>query len=122
MTPVKDPIAVLGAGNGGQCMAADLALAGHEVVLAELPEFAERLEPVRATGEITLTGIGRTGTARVSVTYDVAEAVGRAELVNLVVPAYGQRRFFEELVEHLRDGQVVVLWAGDFGSLELREL
>jgi len=26
------PVAILGAGNGGHCMAADLSLAGHEVV------------------------------------------------------------------------------------------
>src|SRR4051794_15996759 len=115
-------IAVLGAGNGGHCMSADLALAGHDVVLAELPEFAARLETVRATGEIRLTGIGRNGTARVRVSFDIAEAVAGADLLNLVLPAFGQPRFFGEILEHLRDGQVVVVWAGDFGSLELREL
>jgi opine dehydrogenase len=103
-------------------MAADLSLGGHATILCELPEFGERLEPVARTGTITLTGVGRTGEAPVEVSFDPAEAARRAELLNLVVPAFGQRRFFEQLLPHLRDGQTLVVWAGDFGSLELREL
>jgi opine dehydrogenase len=115
-------VAVLGAGNGGQCMAADLSLAGRTVIVCELPEFSDRLEPVVRRGTIRLTGAGRTGDAPVEVTFDPAEAAQRADLLNLVVPAFGQRRFFEELVPHLRNGQTLVVWAGDFGSLELREI
>lgn len=117
------PLAVFGAGNGGHCMAADLTLAGADVVLCELPEFSERLEAVLDGGVIRMTGVGRTGEASIArVTLDPAEACERAELLNLVVPAFGQRRFFEELIPHLRDGHIVVLWAGNYGSLELREL
>ena len=36
-----NPIAVLGGGNGAHCMAADLALAGYDVNLCELPAFRE---------------------------------------------------------------------------------
>ena len=32
MASTGGPVAILGAGNGGHCMAADLSLAGHEVV------------------------------------------------------------------------------------------
>ncbi len=121
-TPTE-PIAVFGAGNGGQCMAADLALAGCEVILCELPEFADRLGAVRARGSIRMTGAGRTGEAALAhVTADPSEAVARARLLNIVVPAFGQRRFFEALIPHLRDEQLVVVWAGDFGSLELRSM
>lgn len=116
-------VAVLGAGNGGQCMAADLALAGHEVVLHELPEFAQRLEPFAGRGVIEMRGAGRTGAARLAaLTSDVGEALAGATLVNLVVPAFGQQRFFEAMAPHLHDGQIVVMWAGDYGSLALREL
>ena len=120
MTPHREPIAVLGAGNGGQCMAADLALAGEQVVLHDFPEFLERLGPLAESGRIRMAGAGRTGEARLArVTDDIAEAVAEATLVNLVVPAFAQARFFDGLVPHLRDGQVVVVWAGDYGSLAL---
>ena len=36
--------AVLGTGNSGQCFAADIALKGYSVNLAEIPEFAANLE------------------------------------------------------------------------------
>ena len=116
-------IAVFGAGNGGQCMAADLTLGGHEVVLCEMPAFAERLRALAPEPVIELSGIGRTGSARLAgLTFDVGEAARAATLLNVVVPAFGQQAFFEALAPHLRDGHIVVLWAGDFGSLALREL
>jgi opine dehydrogenase len=104
-------------------MAADLTLAGHSVILAELPEFADRLQVVSETRTIRLTGIGGTRSASVTdVTFDIAEAVERADLLNVVVPAFGQRRFFDEVLPHLESRHTLVIWAGDFGSLELRSL
>lgn len=120
---LDEPIAVLGGGNGGFTMAADLTLAGQDVRLLEHPRFAETIEPVLDGGTVTLEGVGRTGTADLDLaTTDAAEAVDEARLVNLVVPAFGQELFFDEIIPHLRDDHTVVVWAGDFGSLRLRHL
>ncbi len=114
------PIAVLGGGNGGHTMAADLTLAGHEVNFYEHPRFEEGFAEVIETQQVTLRGIGRTGVADLKLaTTDIEEAVADAELINLAIPAFGQDLFFETLIPHLRDGQTVVIWAGDFGSLRL---
>ena len=43
-------IAVLSAGNGGQALAADLALRGHDVALYDLPQFATAIEAIRRRG------------------------------------------------------------------------
>jgi opine dehydrogenase len=48
-------IAVLGGGNGAHAMAADLALAGHEIRLAELPVFEEAIAAIRALKGILST-------------------------------------------------------------------
>lgn len=118
---MSKPVAVLGGGNGGHCMAADLALAGHEVRFYELPEFGERVQEVLRTRQIKLTGIGRQGVARLAVaTTDMGEAIRDVDLINVVVPAFAHRRFFQEMLPHLRSGQTIVLWAADFGSLEAR--
>jgi opine dehydrogenase len=102
-------------------MAADLALAGHDVNFCEFPEFAHRVEKVLHTGEIKLTGVGRQGTGRLhKATTDIKDALADAELINIVVPAFGHERFFREMLPHLQSGQTVVVWAGDFGSLALR--
>jgi opine dehydrogenase len=118
------PIAVLGGGNGGHCMAADLTLAGFKVHWYELPELAGgRFAPALESGLVTLTGIGRTGPARPhKLTTDMADALDGVRLVNIAIPAYGHPRFFREMLPHLKDGQVVVVWAGDFGAIELHNL
>lgn len=101
-------------------MAADLSLAGYPVNLFELPEFSGRLERVFTSGEIKLTGIGRQGTARLHIaTTDMAEALRDVDIINVVVPAFAHGEFFRHMLPYLRDGQVVVMWASDFGSLEL---
>src|SRR4051794_33648953 len=113
MTRSNARIAVLGAGNGGHCMAADLSLGGREVVLCELPGFGAARESVLESGVIRMTGVGRTGEATIArVTLSVEDALAECELLNLVVPAFGQAGFFDALIAHLRDGQIVVLWAG----------
>lgn len=115
------PIAVLGGGNGGHCMAADLTLAGNAVHWYELPELAGgRFAPVLDKGAVTLTGIGRTGTVKPAlVTTNMAEALKGAKLININMPAFGHGRFYDLMIPHLADGQVVVVWAGDFGAIEL---
>ena len=111
-------IAILGGGNGAHAMAADLALGGLEVALAELPAFAGRLRKVLRTKTIRLSGVGRTGRAKLALaTTDVGAAVAGAEIVNLVMPAMGQEPFLGAALPHLKPGQVVLLWPGNCGSL-----
>lgn len=109
-------VAVLGAGNGGLAAAADLTLRRHEVRLFEHPEFSGRLAPVLKRGGITLTGI-RHGFAKPAlVTLDVAEAVTGADLIVIVVPAFGQRPMAELVAPHLRSEQAVLLNPGSTGG------
>lgn len=111
-------VAVLGGGNGAHAMAADMALRGFEVALAELPPFADRIKNLLRTKSIRLDGVGRAGEARLALaTTDVAEAVAGAEVVNLVMPAMGQEPFLQAALPHLRPGQVLILWPGNSGSL-----
>lgn len=119
-----DPtIAVVGAGNGGQCMAADLSLQGYDVVLYEIPELADRLAPVAETRRIELRSPDGTATAELAkVTFDIADALVDATIVCVVAPAFAHDRLFSEMLPFLRDEHTVILWAADFGSLALRHL
>lgn len=115
-------IAVLGGGNGGHAMAADLALAGHEVNFAELPDFADNIGFAQLRGGICLKG--KTGAAKEAgfaklnkVTTDVKEAVKGVKVIMLPVPAYGQLPFIELIAEELTDGQMIVFHPGNFGAL-----
>lgn len=115
-------IAVLGAGNGGQTMAADLSLAGYKVNLFELPEFSDKLDPIREAGGLTLGGIGRTGFARLNkITSDAEEAVGNAELLMVVSALPGHEAIVKAVAPHVRDGQVMVFNTGYWSSLRFHD-
>lgn len=113
-------IAILGTGHGGKAAAADMTLAGHTVNLFESPEFKENLVPIREKGGIRLSGVGRTGFARLNaVTSNIVEALDGAELVVAVVPAFGHKPLARLCGPHLKEGQTVVLNPGStLGSLE----
>lgn len=125
------PVAVLGAGACGQAFAADFSLAGWSVRLYELPEFAGlSLGNVLETGEIKLEGkqlnfewFRRAGTAKIDmVTLNIEEAMKGAGLVIVSVPAKGHIAFFEKMIPHLEDGQVISIFPDNFGSLLLRNM
>jgi opine dehydrogenase len=110
-------VTVLGAGNTGLSLAANLALVGHQVMLWEHPAHAPAIEPIRETSTIRLEGSARTGTARLAgVTVDAAEAMEWSPTVLISVPAYAHRPFLEELTRHVRPDQVIVLLPGNLGS------
>lgn len=110
-------IAVLGAGNGGYAMAADLTLAGYQVSLYEGWD-KRNLEPVIKAGGIELSGISRTGFARIScVTTDIGVALKDANLIFVATQSLGHEKIADLCASHLEDGQMIVLLPGNFGSL-----
>lgn len=124
------PIAVLGGGATGQLQAADCALAGREVRLAEHPDFEQSIEPFKDSGEIRVSGeqvnkygFRRDGVAEIDVvTTDFEEALDGVGIVVVSIPSVGYEPFFERLIPHLEDGMVVHLFPGNFGSLMLEKM
>lgn len=101
-------IAILGAGNGGCAAAADLSIRGHSVALYDLPEFEEKLQPIKERGglEIIDEGYAKIDT----VTTDIEEAMAEAELVFNPVPAFAHETFAKVCAPHVEDGQIIVIW------------
>jgi opine dehydrogenase len=115
--------AVVGAGNGGCALAAELALLGREVVLFDHPEFEARLQPLRALGGIHVEsrvahfafGIG-THFARLAHLTTDPSAVTAAKIVAVVVPGQHHGRVIDALLPHLRPEQLVLLAPGGVGG------
>lgn len=105
---------VMGAGHGGQAMAAYLATRGYPVNLFN--KSAERLQPVQAQGGIVLTGLLEGFGPLRAVTTDAAEAVHDTDVIMVVVPATAHRHIARLIAPHLRDGQVIVLHPGRTGG------
>ncbi|MGE5575937.1 MAG: NAD/NADP octopine/nopaline dehydrogenase family protein [Syntrophothermus sp.] len=115
--PERPAFAVIGAGNGGQAMAAYLALKGHRVTLFN--RSRPTLEKIGKRGGITLEGV-LTGFARgLELTDDPARAVHGADIVMVTTPAFAHRKLAASLAPHLVDGQIVVLNPGrTLGTVE----
>ena len=115
----KDLVAVLGGGNGGHAVAANLALAGFKVNFFELPQFAESFERVLRTKEIRIEGVSIDGTAKLNLaTIDIQQAIKDAEVIFVITPAFGHKTMAEVCAPFVQDGQIIVLMPGSGGSLE----
>jgi opine dehydrogenase len=109
--------AVVGAGNSGFGLSADLAFRGFETRLYELPEFVKTIEPLAASQTLRLRGIRGEGAARLAmITTDAGAAMRGADIVFVVVPAYGHRQVAAVMAPHLRDGDLIVIQPGNFGG------
>ena len=115
--------AVIGAGNGGCAMAAELALLGRDPILFEHERFADRIRPLLALGGIEVESridhfSGGQGThfAPLShITTDLARAAA-AEIVIIVVPGQHHAALAETMAPLLRPGQLVLLNPGGVGG------
>lgn len=114
-------VAVLGSGAGALAVAAELARAGRDPVLADLPAFAANLEPVRGQGGVKVASGwygARVEPVRVA---DLAAAVGEARLVIVVVPCFGHEPFVQALTPLLRDDQALLFIGEGSGSIVARQ-
>ena len=115
--------AVIGAGNGGCALAAELALLGRDIVLYEHLEFEERLRPLRALGGIGVEsrvghfcgGIG-THFAPLPLLATDPSVVADRDIIAVVVPGQHHDRVIDALLPHLRPGQLVLLAPGGVGG------
>lgn len=116
MTPKR--ITVLGGGNTDFSIAANLALAGFEVLLWEHPDFPQTLDPIRESLTIHLEGTARAGAAKLAaVTTDPAVALAWSETLVCSVPSYAHQPFLEQLLPHLKPGHLLALLPGNLGAL-----
>jgi opine dehydrogenase len=115
----KDLVAVLGGGNGGHAVAANLSLAGFKVNFFELPQFVDSFEKVLRTKEIQIQGVSVDGAAKLNLaTTDIQQAIKNAEVIFVITPAIGHKTMAEVCAPFVQDGHIIVLMPGSGGSLE----
>jgi opine dehydrogenase len=94
----------------------DLALHGLDVTIADLPEFADTIEPIASRGCLRVTGLLGDHVVRVAATTDLREAIAGAGAIVVAVPAFGHAAFARRIVELVHADQVVVLTPGSTGG------
>ncbi len=109
-------IAVLGAGAGGTATAFDCAQHGHEVRLFDFDDFPDNVAGIAGQGGIHASG-DLEGFAPIAYAgHDVDRALGGAELIYVVGPAYSTGPFGTAVRGRLRAGQTVVVTPGSCGG------
>ncbi len=116
-------VAVLGGGNGGHAVAAELALGGWKVNFFELPQFAPGFEKVLRTKEVRTEGVSGENVAKLNLaTTDIRQAITEAEVLFVITPAFGHKSIAEACAPFVQEGQIIVLMPGSGGSLEFAKI
>jgi len=111
-------ITIIGAGNGGFAMAADLGLSGWKVNLYELPRFKENLTPLLKEGGIHITGAANTGFAKLAkITPNIQEAIEDASCLMVNMVSLAHEEMAEILAPVIREDQALFILPGNAGSL-----
>ena len=116
-------VTIIGAGGVGTAVAADLTLAGHQVVLYEMPEFSGNIEPIIKSGGIKLSEGEKTDFAKIDkATTDIAEAVRGARIIMVATVGWAHQTIAELAAPYLEDGQTIIIFSAELGSLEFKKV
>jgi opine dehydrogenase len=107
-------VAVIGAGNVGCALAADLVLRGFDVRLCN--RSPGRLEPLRRAGGLTVTGEVEGFAPLERITGSIAEAVAGADIVAVTVPTPALPAVAPPLIDATTPEQLLWLDPGHSGG------
>jgi len=108
-------ITVVGTGNGGTTIGADLALKGHRVTLLKTSDklHNENFKLLQKTKKVEFEDTEKTKTARfANVTTDFSQAIPDAELIILYIRTNFHKAVIERMAPYIRDGQCFLLEPG----------
>jgi opine dehydrogenase len=109
-------ITVLGAGAGGTAVAFDCAAHGHEIRLFDFPQFPDNIKAVASQAGIHAEGDISGFSPIAYAGHDIDEALGEAELIFIVGPAYSTEPFGKAVAGRLRPGQTVIVSPSSCGG------
>lgn len=113
-------ITVIGAGNGGSAVAADLALKGHDVILLKTSKslHSKHFEEVLNNGyKIELVRGEKSSTAQLKLaTYDYEKALKDSEVVILFIQTNYHEQVIKKMSKFMKD-QIVLVEPGYLATL-----
>lgn len=122
-------VSVIGSGNAGLTAAYHFSYHGSKVCLFGSEGFDQSLNDIEQQGgiealnsynDVPLCFAGFQSVDK--ITRDIHEAIEYSDILILPVPSFAQEPLFLEMLPHLKNGQVIVLMPGNYGSLVLNKL
>jgi opine dehydrogenase len=110
-------ISIIGAGNGGQAMAAHFTILGHKVTLYN--RTIEKISNLLENPEIELTETINGKVKIAKVTTKISEAIIGAELIMVTTTADAHKYIAKQIAPYVEDNQIIVLNPGrTLGAIE----
>ncbi len=120
---------IIGSGNAGLTAAYHFSLCGVDVCLYGAKGFDQPLTDIEEKGGIEALAefngvtLSFAGFEKIDcITRDLKEAVDYSDLLILPVPSFAQEPLFTEMLPSLKDGQIIMLMPGNYGSLVLNKI
>ncbi|ELR63816.1 NAD/NADP octopine/nopaline dehydrogenase [Photobacterium marinum] len=122
-------VSVIGSGNAGLTAAYHFTMQGADVCLYGAPGFdqpltdIEQQDGIRALDSFNDVPLTYDGFQKIDkISRDLAETIAYADMLVLPVPSFAQEPLFINMLPHLRNGQIIMLMPGNYGSLVLNRL
>ena len=106
--------AIIGAGAGGQSMAAILTQEGYRVRLYDID--SAKIERLNELDVIRITGAIEAEAKPEVITTDIAVVMDGADVIMVVTTTDGHADVAEKISPYLRDGQIILLNPGHVGG------
>lgn len=115
-------ISILGSGNGGTTIAADLSKKGHQVTLCKTSNAMhnENFLEIQMTKSIKVYDLEETYHAQLTnVTTDLGEAIFDAELIIIYIQTNYHEKLIKRISHYLKDGQTILFEPGALSTCYL---
>lgn len=118
-----EKLAVLGGGGTGCATAALMKLRGYTVSLYEEKEYwHEHIDGILQRGCVHVTGKDKEGDAVIDeITDDLESAIRDAGVILVCMVAWRHEDLLKKLCPLIKNGQVLLFSAGNFGSIRARQ-
>lgn len=113
----KLKITIIGAGNGGQSMAAHLASLNQNVILYDINQSI--IDSINQRGHITSEGILE-ATVNVKATTNIEQAMNDTDVVLVTTTGNAHQSVAESIAPYVKDGTIIMIFPGYWGALEFR--
>jgi len=115
----KPRVTIIGTGNSGCALTADLINRGFQVCLYAHPNHAGKLDSIQQRGTLISEGVVNGEFKPDMLTKDMRDAVSFADYFLVAIPSYAQEELFGLMAPHLTEKHIVANLNGNFGSLTL---
>ena len=107
-------VTIIGCGNAGSTVGADLSLKGHNVTLLKTSHALhnEHFLNIKKTGNIVISENGIEQTAKVTVTTDIKKAISNKDLIILYIQTNYQEPLIKKISEYIEDNQIILVEPG----------